>query len=195
MPLRVWDELVAFADAHGLPLHLDGARVWNAAAALGVPPARVVRGATTVMVSLSKGLGCPVGSCLLGPHSLMEGARVVRRRLGGAMRQTGILAAAGLHALAHNLQRLADDHAHAALLAERLREHPVLRPVTPQTNIVVIDLEPTGITADAAVDRLAEQGVLLVALGDTTLRAVTHLDLARDDVAYAAEIIAVTLAS
>lgn len=188
MPLAVWDGLVALAQERKLPLHLDGARIWNAIVALEEAPARVVRGATTVSVSLSKALGCPVGSCLLGSLDTIRRARESRRRLGGAMRQTGILAAAGLFALEHNLERIADDHRNAALLAERLDGHPIVRPLKPETNIVMLALDSNA-DADAVVATLADAGVLLVAFGPTRLRAVTHLDVTTDDILHAAEII------
>ncbi len=192
MPLEVWDGLVALTREQGVPLHLDGARLWHAAAALGVPPARVARGATTVMASLSKGLGCPVGSCLAGGGDLIARGREVRKRLGGGMRQSGILAAAGLYALEHNLERLAQDHANAKLLAERLAGHAAVRPLTPDTNIVMLDLVGHD-TADTALPKLAEAGVLLVPFGPARLRAVTHLDAPREDVLRAAEVIAAVL--
>ncbi|UCF41329.1 MAG: aminotransferase class I/II-fold pyridoxal phosphate-dependent enzyme [Gemmatimonadota bacterium] len=193
MPLEAWDGLVALAEERGVPLHLDGARLWHAAAALGVTPARAARGASTVMVCLSKGLGCPVGSCLAGSKPLMVRAREVRRRLGGSMRQSGIIAAAGLYALEHNLGRLGEDHANAKLLAEQLDGHDAVRPLPPDTNIVMLDLLGRH-TAETALPALAEAGVLLVPFSPTRLRAVTHLDVAREDVLRAAAIISSTLA-
>ncbi len=193
MPLDVWDELVRFTNDHGLPVHLDGARVWNAAAALGAPVDRVVRGASSVMVSLSKGLGCPVGSCLAGSREFIQRARPVRRRLGGAMRQTGILAAAGLYALAHNAARLEEDHRHATMLAEMLHGESGMTPVMPETNIVLLDL--VGVDVGDVRDRLASQGVLLVRTGKMQLRAVTHLDVSRDDVERAGQTILEVLAT
>ncbi len=189
MPLEIWDGLVALSRTRGVRLHLDGARVWHAAAALGVPPARAVRGADSVMVCLSKGLGCPVGSCLAGSADLIGRAREVRRRFGGAMRQSGILGAAGLYALDHNLDRLHEDHANARVLAERLAEHSAVRPVEPDTNIVMLDLVRPGDTADSVIAKLAREGVLLVPFGPTRLRAVTHLDVSREDVEWAAGVV------
>ncbi len=186
LPLETMAAIRRLADDHHLPMHLDGARLWNAAAALGVEPAAVAADATTVMVSLSKGLGCPVGSCLAGPRALLAEAWTLRKRLGGAMRQSGILAAAGLFALEHNLGRIADDHAAARALADGLAGHPAARVVPPETNIVMIDLLRE--TADAVIPRLAEEGVLVVPFGPTRLRAVTHLDVALDDVRRAATI-------
>jgi threonine aldolase len=177
---------VAVAQAAGLPVHLDGARLWNAAAALGVPPAALTRGTTTVMVSLSKGLGCPVGSCLALPRELRPAAWEIRKRLGGAMRQSGVLAAAGLYALECNLSRIAQDHVAARRLAERLSQSRAVRATPPETNIVMLDLLRPEDTADAVVPRLAAAGVLVVSFGTRRMRAVTHLDASLADVDTAA---------
>lgn len=182
--------VVTAAAQAGLPVHLDGARLWNAAAALGLPPARLTTGAATVMVAFSKGLGCPVGSCLAFRRALRPRAWEIRKRLGGGMRQSGILAAAALYALEHNLDRIAEDHDHARLLAERLSDCPAVRPSTPETNIVMIDLVREGDSSDIVIPRLAQAGVLVVPFGPRRLRAVTHLDLSRRDVERAAEIAA-----
>ena len=193
MPLAVWDDLIGLVRERHLPLHLDGARLWNAAIALGQPPARVARGSSSVSVCLSKGLGCPVGSCLAGDQPLIDRARAVRRRFGGAMRQSGILAAAGLYALEHNIERLRDDHTNAALLARRLEGHRSVRPLAPDTNIVMLDLVAPGLSSDVALARLSEAGVLLSPYGPARLRAVTHLDVTTEDVERAAGIIAQVL--
>jgi threonine aldolase len=193
MPLAVWDELVELAAELGVPIHLDGARLWNAAVAVGETPARVARGATSVSVCLSKGLGCPVGSCLAGDAVTINRAKAVRRRFGGAMRQSGILAAAGLYALEHNLPGLVNDHANAKLFAQRLVGHPKVQPTLPDTNIIMLDLLEPGSSAEAALTKLAEAGVLLVPFGPTRLRAVTHLDVSKDEVQRAAEVVAEVL--
>ncbi len=190
MPLAVWDELVEYASNLGLPVHLDGARLWNAALALGESPARVANGATSVSVCLSKGLGCPVGSCLAGDGALMRRANMVRRRFGGAMRQSGILAAAGLYALEHNLDALQSDHANAKSFAKRLADHPNIEVTMPETNIILLDLTEPDMTAEMALAKLAEAGVLLVPFGPARLRAVTHLDVTADQVEQAAEVVA-----
>jgi len=187
------DGVVRAARAAGLAVHVDGARLWNAAAAAGVPPARLARGADTVMVSVSKGLGCPVGSCLGFPTQLRPRAWEIRKRLGGGMRQSGILAAAALYALDHNLGRIADDHANARRLGELLADCPALRPSVPETNIVMLDLVRETDTADTVIPRLAWAGVLVVPFGPRRLRAVTHLDVSRGDVERAARLIAETL--
>ena len=194
MAAEVMAGIAAAARDAGLPLHLDGARLWNASAALGVPVARLAAGATTVMISFSKGLGCPVGSCLAIPAGDRPRAWEIRKRLGGGMRQSGILAAAALWALDHNVARLAEDHANARLLAERLATCPALRTEPPQSNVVMMDLTREGDTAEAAVAKLARAAVLVVPFGPKRLRAVTHLDVTRRDVERATEVIARALA-
>jgi threonine aldolase len=144
------------------------------------------------MVTVSKGLGCPVGSCLAFGRALRPRAGEIRKRLGGGMRQSGILAAA-LSALDHNLARIGEDHANARLLAERLSSCPTVRPSIPETNIVMIDLVREQDTSAAVIPRLARAGVLVAPSGPRRLRAVTHLDVSRGDVERAAEIAAEVL--
>jgi threonine aldolase len=187
------DGLIGAAREAGLAVHLDGARLWNAAVAARVPPARLAQGADTVMVSISKALGCPVGSCLGFRKDRRARAWEIRKRLGGGMRQSGILAAAGLYALDHNLDRIAEDHANAQRFAELLSGSPAVRPSGPQTNIVMVDLQRDGATAEAASARLAHAGVRMSAYGPRRLRAVMHLDVSRSDVERAAHIILATL--
>jgi threonine aldolase len=194
MPPEVADAIGRLAAAHGLPVHLDGARLWNAATALGVGPARLAAPATTVMVSFSKGLGCPVGSALAFPAALRREAWAVRKRLGGGMRQSGVLAAAALYALDHHLEQLAEDHANARRLAEGLADLPAVRPVPPETNIVMLDLRRPDDDAESVIARLAERGVLLVPFGAKRLRAVTHRDVAAADIDAAVRVIAAVLA-
>ena len=185
----VMADVAAAARAAGLPLHLDGARLWNAAAALGLPLVRLSRGAATVMVSFSKGLGCPVGSCLALRAEDRPRAWAIRKRLGGGMRQSGVLAAAALWALEHNLSRLEEDHATARLLAERLADCPAVRALPPESNIVMVDLVREGDRADAVVPALAQAGVLLAPFGPKRLRAVTHLDVGPAEITRAADLI------
>lgn len=177
VPLDTLDALRRVADEHGLPIHMDGARLWHAAVALGRPPAAVAATADTVMASLSKGLGCPAGSMLAGPAELIERAWTIRKRLGGGMRQVGILAAAGLHALEHHLPRLGEDHARARRLYEACREIDGLAPVEPDTNTLRIDVTREGLAAAEVERRLHERGVWILALGADWLRAVTHRDV------------------
>jgi threonine aldolase len=191
MPLAVAEAIGALALEMGLNLHLDGARLWNAAVALGVAPARLAAPVTTVMVSLSKALGCPVGSCLAFPRAARDDVWEIRKRLGGGMRQSGILTAAGLWALEHNLGRLAEDHANAKRLASGLTGHPGVRPLPPDTNIVMLDLVRD--MADAVIPKLAERGVLVTAFGPKRLRAITHLDVSDKDIERAVQVIAEVL--
>ena len=187
------DAVVRAARQARLAVHLDGARLWNAAVAAGVPPARLAQGADTVMVSISKGLGCPVGSCLGFKKGMRARAWETRRRLGGAMRQSGILAAAGLYALDHNLSRIGEDHANAKRLAEVLSDSPAVRPSATQSNIVMIDLLRERDTSESVAQRLAQSGVRLEPFGPRRLRAVTHLDVTGADVERAARIILETV--
>jgi threonine aldolase len=194
-PARM-DELVATARDLGLPVHLDGARIHNAAAATGVPAARLARGCDTVMFCLSKGLGAPVGSLLIGDRELITEARVVRKMLGGGMRQAGVLAAAGLVALDEVLPRLGDDHATARRLAELLAEIPGLQLdlATVETNIICFGLDAAaGMTASALVDRLAAHGVLVHALGANLVRMVTHYHITMGDAERAAAVVRAVL--
>ena len=187
------DGLVRAARDARLAVHLDGARLWNAAVAAGVTPARLARGADTVMVSISKGLGCPVGSCLGFKKEWRARAWEIRKRLGGGMRQSGILAAAGLYALDNNLGRIGEDHANAKRFAEMLSDRPTVRPSDPETNIVMVDLVRSSDTPESVSQRLAQAGVRLAPWGPRRLRAVTHLDVSRTDVERAARIVVETL--
>jgi threonine aldolase len=184
------------ARAAGVRCYLDGARLFNAAAASGVALAGLARPFDLVSVALSKGLGCPVGSVLAGSAQHLTRAVRARRMLGGAMRQSGILAAAGLYALGHNLGQLADDHANARLIAERLAVLPdvELDLATVQTNIVVLRLGEGLPDAAAVVARARQDGVLVSALGPRTVRAVTHRDVSRADCGRAADRLAAILA-
>ena len=181
LPMERKDALLAAARAHGVPVHLDGARVHNAAVALGLPPAEVVAGFDSVMFCLSKGLGAPIGSLLCGTSEFIEKARVARKRLGGGMRQVGVLAAAGRVALRDNRARLADDHSRARRLAYALVGIPGLRidPAGVLTNIVIAEVDPPEAVA-GWLSHLREGGILAGTLGRGRLRFVTHLDV--DDV-------------
>ncbi len=193
-PLPVLEEIWAYARQAGLPIHLDGARVFNAAAALNVSVAALTRGFDTVMFCLSKGLGAPVGSMLVGSRELIDRARSVRKMLGGGMRQAGVLAAAGLIALTEMPQRLAEDHANARLLAERLAAHPQveLDLTGVQTNIVLFRLKGAG-DAAALVAELRREGVLAGSVGPHAVRLVTHYDVSRSACERAADIAATVL--
>jgi len=176
-PLQTLRGVRAVADEYGIPVHMDGARLWNASIASGVTIRDFAATAHTVMVTFSKGLGCPVGSMLAGDADTMARAWRIRRRMGGAMRQSGILAAAGIHALDHHIDRLADDHRRARWLADGAAELPGITAVIPDTNIVMLDLDPDLPDGSVLVDRIAEHGVLIIAYSERRLRAVTHLDV------------------
>lgn len=170
----------AVADEAGLPLHLDGARLWNASVATGTPLADFAACAATVMVSFSKGLGAPVGACLVGDAAPMRRAWEVRKRFGGGMRQSGILAAAALHGLEHHLPRMHEDHVRARALAAAIAEVPTVQVVAPDTNIVMVELL-NGQQASQVVERARAAGVLVSAWNATRVRAVLHLEI--DDTA------------
>jgi threonine aldolase len=167
----------SWARERGLAVHLDGARLWHAAAESGSEPTAWTREVTTVMVSLSKGLGCPVGSVLAGPAELMEEAWRVRRRLGGAMRQSGILAAAGLHALEHHRDGLRDDHERARRLARAFDQVPGLRADSPETNVVLVEVASGGPDLTKLLSFLGKHRILMLDFGNSRLRAVTHRDV------------------
>ena len=191
-PAEGLEAAVAAARERGLGAFLDGARLLNAAIAAGRPPAELARGFDLVSLSLSKGLGAPAGSMLAGSAAVIDRAHRYRRMAGGAMRQAGILAAAGSYALAHNVRRLADDHANARLLGEALAQatNVEIDLATVQTNIVVFALAERAGVRDAAafVDACRERGVLLNAFGPRTVRAVTHLDVDGDACRHAAAV-------
>jgi threonine aldolase len=182
LPLDDLQELRAYATSVGVRVHMDGARVWNAHVATGVPLAAYGAIADVLSVCLSKGLGAPIGSLMVGSADAIAESRVWRKRMGGGMRQVGILAAAGLHALDHHVDRLADDHAHARLLAEACG----VDPATVDTNIVVVP----HASPPAFVEAAREGGVLVAAVGPATVRMVTHLDVTQADAEQAAKVLA-----
>jgi threonine aldolase len=183
---------LAIAREHGLHAYLDGARLLNASVASGSPAAELAAGFDLVSLSLSKGLGAPAGSMLAGSREVIGLAHRYRRMAGGAMRQAGILAAAGSYALAHNVERLAEDHANASLLADELLRGDDIEIdlATVQTNIIVFTLVDRRGVPDAStfVERCRERGVLVNAFGPRTVRAVTHLDVTADQVRAAAKV-------
>ncbi len=182
LPLEDLRDLREYATGVGARIHMDGARIWNAHVATGTPFVEYGAVADVMSVCLSKGLGAPIGSLMVGSADAIAEARVWRKRMGGGMRQTGILAAAGLHALDHHVDRLAEDHAHARLLAEACG----VDPTTVDTNIVVVQ------RSDAAdfVAGARDGGVVVSLVGPTAVRMVTHLDVSRDDAERAAAVLA-----
>jgi threonine aldolase len=189
-PLAVMEEIWANAKERKLPVHLDGARIFNAAAALNLDVKTLTRGFDTVMFCLSKGLCAPVGSMLVGSEELMAQARIYRKALGGGMRQAGVLAAAGLIALEQMPKRLHEDHANARLLAEALSniEGVAIDPETVETNIVIFRL-PDSIAPSGLIGRLKVRGVLVSSVGPQLIRLVTHHDVTRGDCVRAAELL------
>ena len=181
--------ICALARQRGIPVHLDGARIFNAAIALDRPVAELSAPFDSVMFCLSKGLGAPVGSLLAGPTGFIDEALRVRKRMGGGMRQAGVLAAAGLVALRDNVERLAEDHAHARLLAGRVAATPGLSvdPARVQTNIVIFEVSSPGLTAPDLAARWKDAGVFALALDERQVRAVTHYDVDRAGILHACD--------
>jgi len=184
--------IAKLASDHGLRVHLDGARLFNAAQAAGTTVEKLASKADSVFIALSKGLGAPAGSVLCGSAEFIEMALRFRKMLGGGMRQVGILAAAGLYGLDHHVDQLIEDHQNARRLADGLGQMTGIQidPKEVVTNIVLFDVTNTGMDADTLVERLAHEGVLMIPFGPTTVRAVTHLDISTADIDAALEIIA-----
>ena len=191
-PLEEVDAIVATCREHDLSVHLDGARLVNASTALGVTPARIGGGFDTVTLCFSKGLGCPLGALIAGSSELMAQARRGKHYFGGAMRQAGIVAAAALYALDHNVERVADDHARARRLGEGLQDAGVSVDLDQvETNFVQIHVGPDR---PGAIERMKEQGVLVsTTVHPTVVRAVTHLDISDEDIDHAIQAIPAAL--
>lgn len=191
VPLDVMRDVAEVAHRHHVKTHLDGARIWNAHAATGIPLSDWVKGYDSVSVCFSKGLGAPVGSAILGTREFITRARRTRKMFGGGMRQAGILAAACLYALDHELPRLADDHRRAQVLSAGIRNIPGIRliPDPPPTNIVVIELLDSRLNPDALLHHLEAQGIRLIGFGPNRLRAVLHRDVGDEGVGRAVEAI------
>jgi threonine aldolase len=194
LPMAWLAELTALRERAGVPVHMDGARIFNAAAALGIAPAEIARHADTVQFCLSKGLAAPVGSIVTGGAEIVAKVRRQRKLLGGAMRQAGVIAAAGLVALDTMIDRLPEDHARAKRLAEGLSEIDgvSIDPAVVQTNILVFRVDP-GLDQGEVVERLKARGLLVSNYGAVGLRMVTHNDIGDADVDRALEIVAATV--
>lgn len=190
-PVESLAAIAELASTHDIRVHLDGARLFNAALAVGATVRELASMADSVCIAFSKALGAPSGSILCGPADFIEMARRFRKMLGGGMRQIGILAAACLHALEHHVERLAEDHDKAKRLASGLSQMPGIQldPEAVVTNIVLFDVADTGQDADVFVGLLAENGVLMIPFGPTAVRAVTHLDVDETDIDKALEIV------
>jgi len=194
VPLSEMRAIRAFATELGVPVHLDGARLWNASVASGVPLEDFAANADTVMVAFSKGLGAPIGAAVATSAAAAEELWSIRKRLGGAMRQSGIIAAGALFGLENNVSRLAEDHANAREFAGIVDGAGGATIVPPDTNIVMVDL-PDGRPAGPVVKACAAQGVLLSAWSASRIRAVTHLDVSAEQVTRAAQVLAKALVS
>lgn len=190
-PPEVLDEVCDNVHNAGLPVHLDGARVFNASVALGIPVAKLTAKTDTVMFCLSKGLGAPVGSLLVGKADVIDRGRIYRKALGGGMRQAGVLAAAGLIALEQGPHKLAQDHANAKFLAEGLAQIPGIKidPAKVHTNILICDISGTGTTSSELSQKLAARNVRANGVGPQLIRFVTHLDVSREQCTEALEIV------
>jgi threonine aldolase len=182
VPLPVLRALRSSTEEAAVALHCDGARIWHAHIADGIPLADYGAVFDTLSVCLSKGLGAPVGSLVIGSRGRIAKARLLRKRMGGGMRQVGILAAAGRYALEHHVTRLADDHARARRLAEALAPYGVVDPTRVRTNLVLLDLTKSSLDAPALAARAAEQGVLIAPMLPHLARLVTHLDIDDDGI-------------
>ena len=188
-PLSKLQGVATVAREHGLNLHMDGARLMNAVVASGVPAADFAATVDSLWLDLSKGLGCPVGAVLAGTHEFIDEAWRWKHRVGGAMRQAGIIAAAGSWALANHVERLADDHSNARQFAKRVSEIPGVQLVSEdvQTNLIFFNVSGSQLSAQDISARLREQGVWIGAIDNERMRAVTHLDVSWDDVNEAAD--------
>jgi threonine aldolase len=186
-PLETVAGMRPVADRYGLHLHMDGARLMNACVATGLKPTDYTRHVDSVSMCFSKGLGAPVGSIVAGRRPFITRCHRFRKMFGGGMRQAGILAAAALYALEHNIDRLVEDHANARRLAVALAELPGIRldPRTVETNILIFEVEEWLGTAEGLVERLREQGVWILATAPNKARAVTHLDVSSAQIEYA----------
>jgi threonine aldolase len=196
-PTAVADEICDKAHEAGIPVHLDGARIFNAATYLGQDIVQITKKFDSIQFCLSKGLGAPVGSMIVGSREFIERCRSIRKMLGGGMRQAGVLAAAGLVALEKGPKRLGEDHDNARLLARRLAEVSGigLDPAKVQTNIVIFDLKKAARSSGDFLKALASRGVLAVPVDNERVRMVTHLDVDREDVEKASEIVSEVLAA
>ena len=190
LSLEYMAQVKAFADERGIPVHLDGARVFNAAVALGVDVREIAQHVTSIQFCLSKGLGAPIGSVVAGSRDFIKRVHRWRKMLGGGMRQVGVIAAAGLIALTESPQRLHEDHANAQMMAQQLAAIPQIELdlASVQTNIIVFGLRDTTMTIPDFIAKLKEQGVLVVPFKDR-IRAVTHCDVSREQCQTAIDVI------
>jgi threonine aldolase len=190
-PIEKIQAISSWAHQNGLGMHLDGARLWNAVVATGIPAAQWARHFDSVSVCFSKGLGAPLGSALAGSRAFVARARRIRKLFGGGMRQVGLAAAAALYAVEHHVERLAEDHRHARLIAQAIADTPGLRldPPEVETNLIWFQVDPDAGTGQDVADALKQRGVLVHLAGPQTLRACTHLDVSAAQAERTAEVI------
>jgi threonine aldolase len=183
-PIQKIAEISRLARSKGLFVHLDGARIWNASVASGIKPREYAQWADSVSVCLSKGLGAPIGSLVAGTKPFIDRVHRFRKMFGGGMRQVGIIAAAGIYALDHHIERLKEDHKNAKRLALGLKEIKgvSINPEHVETNIVIFDIAEMGMTAAQVRDEMKRKGVLIHPFGKTLIRLVTHLDVSQDGI-------------
>jgi threonine aldolase len=186
-PIEKMAAIYRLAKSKGLSLHLDGARLWNASVAKGIDPKEYAQWADSLSVCLSKGLGAPIGSLVAGSTTFIDQVHRFRKMFGGGMRQVGIVAAAGIYALEHHVERLREDHQNAKRLALGLQKFKGVSvdPEHVETNIVIFDVAHTGMTAPQVVETMKKEKILIHALGTTEIRLVTHLDISSEDIAVA----------
>jgi len=189
-PVEKMAEIYRLAKSRGLLVHLDGARLWNASVATGIKPQEYAQWADSVSVCLSKGLGAPIGSLVSGSKIFIERVHRFRKMFGGGMRQVGIIAAAGIYALEHHLERLKEDHQNAKRLGVGLKEMKgvSIDPRHVETNIVIFDIANAGMTAAQVAEAMKNEGVLIHAFGKTQIRLVTHLDVSAEDIEKALKV-------
>ncbi|MHA1115311.1 MAG: threonine aldolase family protein [Candidatus Heimdallarchaeaceae archaeon] len=182
IPKSNMDEIAKIAHDYGVLVHIDGARLFNASVALDISPAKLVENADSIQICLSKGLACPIGSIIVGTEEFIEKARKNRKRVGGGMRQAGVIAAPGIYALNHMIDRLKEDHEHAKMIEKVLREKEniIVKPV--DTNIVIVDLSDSEWNAKTLSKKLEKQGVLVTQMGEQLIRFVTHFNISREDI-------------
>lgn len=190
-PIEKIGEIRELALSRGIQMHLDGARLWNACVASGRRPSEYARYFDSLMMCFSKGLGAPIGSVVVGSKDYIEVAHRYRKLYGGGMRQVGVIAAAAQYALDHNVDRLAEDHDHAKMLAQALAGCPgvALNPDLVETNIIIFDVSSSGRSGPDIVQDFREQGVLMLATGPASIRAVTHLDVSKENIEKAIEVV------
>jgi len=183
-PIEKIVEIHRLAKTRGLMIHLDGARLWNASVATGIPVREYAQWVDSVSVCISKGLGAPIGSLVVGSKLFIDRVRRFRKMFGGGMRQVGIIAAAGIYALEHHIERLKEDHRNAKRLSVGLKELKgiSINPDHVQTNIVIFDVAQTGMTAPRIAEAMKEQGILIHAFGKMQIRLVTHLDVTEENI-------------